>query len=171
MQGCPSRIWPRGSRERPRTRGRPAPADGWRCGRLLSLREAPGAGEGYLLALDSFRAVAIEHDYVRGEASAARAVALGRAGGDTELVVLGLSSGGRAMIRAGEVGPGLAWLDEAMVSVLAEEVSPVVAGTVYCSVIQGCEEILALDRAAEQTAALSAWWDRQQGCSPSPDSA
>ena len=147
------------------TGGDTGQAGGWlaRCERLLSLREGNGVGQGYLLALDSFRAAAIDHDYVRGQVSAVRAVTFGRVGGDTDLVVLGLSSGGRARIRAGEVGPGLAWLDEAMVSVLAEEVSPVVAGTVYCSVIEGCQEILALDRAAEWTAALAAWCDRQHG--------
>jgi hypothetical protein len=32
-------------------------------------------------------------------------------------------------------------LDEAMVSVIAGDVTPVLAGDIYCSVLEGCQEI------------------------------
>ena len=61
----------------------------------------------------------------------------------------------------GRVGEGLSLLDEAMVGVIAGELSPVMAGLVYCSVIEGCQEVYALDRAREWTAALGRWCGEQ----------
>ena len=52
-------------------------------------------------------------------------------------------------------------LDEAMVAAVGAELSPIVTGLVYCSVIDGCQEIYALRRAQEWTAALSHWCEEQ----------
>jgi DNA-binding CsgD family transcriptional regulator len=70
---------------------------------------------------------------------------------------------GRAMLREGRVGEGLVLLDEAMVAVVAGELSAPVAGAVYCSVIDACQEVLEWRRAHEWTAALAAW------CGTQPD--
>ena len=39
------------------------------------------------------------------------------------------------------VEEGLGKLDEAMVAATAAELSPIVTGLVYCSVIDGCQEV------------------------------
>ena len=64
-------------------------------------------------------------------------------------------------MRLGRVGEAMAAFDEAMVAVVAGEVSPVVVGTVYCSMLEGCQEILELRRAREWTEALTAWCGKQ----------
>jgi DNA-binding CsgD family transcriptional regulator len=52
-------------------------------------------------------------------------------------------------------------LDEVMVAMEVEELSPVVVGDLYCGVIGGCMEVFDLRRAQEWTAALGRWCDGQ----------
>ena len=67
------------------------------------------------------------------------------------------------MIRQGRVADGMTLLDEAMVSVVADEVSPVLAGDIYCSVLEACREVFDWRRAREWTASLTQW------CGSQPD--
>jgi DNA-binding CsgD family transcriptional regulator len=138
-----------------------APANGWlaRANRLLD-HEQECAELGLLLLPDAVMAAAAG-DYRGSEAAAARAVAIGARAGDADLVTLGLHFQGRALVREGRLGEGLALLDEAMVAVVAGEVWPPVAGNVYCSMIDACQEISDLRRAQEWTARLAAWWATQ----------
>src|SRR5262249_34028724 len=48
-------------------------------------------------------------------------------------------------------------LDEAMVAVIAGEVSPIVSGGMYCSVLESCRETHDVRRAQEWTRALDEW--------------
>ena len=72
---------------------------------------------------------------------------------------------GRMMIYSGRVPEGLALLDEAMVGLAAGEVSPIIAGMAYCSLIEACQE-LSTSRAASWTSALTRWCDTQPGLVP-----
>lgn len=70
---------------------------------------------------------------------------------------------GRLSIFSGQVADGLRLLDEAMVSVLAGEVSPVLSGVIYCSCIEACQQLSDVGRMGEWTHALTTWCDSQPG--------
>ena len=72
---------------------------------------------------------------------------VGRRCQEADLVACALHLQGRALIRKGDVEPGLSLLDEAMVAVVADELSPLMTGLIYCSVIMACQEVYALERA------------------------
>ena len=146
-------------------RGDVAQAGGWqaRCGRLLELLPADGAEHGYLLCTTAFRLATVEREYAEAQATADRVVEMGRRARDGDLMALGLNLAGRAAILDGRAADGFSRLDEAMVAVVSGELSPPVAGTVYCSLIEACEEIAEVRRAREWTDALRRWCDRQEG--------
>ncbi len=106
-----------------------------------------------------------------GEPSAAletfaRAAEIGERFGERDLAVVAHHGRGRALIRLGPVEAGVGLLDEAMAAVEAGEISPVMSGFIYCSVIAACEEISDLRRAHEWTDALSDWCESQPDLVP-----
>ena len=148
-------------------RGELAQATGWfgRAQRLLAHEREACVENGYLLV------PVVQRQLSAGDAEAAyaaaqEAAALGRRFDDTDLFALGLHGQGRARLRAGRVDEGLALLDEAMLAVTGDELSPIVAGIVYCSVIGACHEVYALRRAHEWTAALTRWCEAQPDLVP-----
>jgi DNA-binding CsgD family transcriptional regulator len=94
-------------------------------------------------------------------ARAAQAVRIGELFGDVDLIACARHLQGRALIQQGRVEPGLALLDEAMVAVTTGELSPLITGLIYCSVIEGCQQVYALDRAREWTSAMAQWCEAQ----------
>lgn len=80
---------------------------------------------------------------------------------DPDLLAFGLCTLGRWTLYAGRVAEGLRLLDEAMVAVTTGELSPVFAGHIYCTMIEGCQEVADYDRVAEWTAALESWCHEQ----------
>lgn len=143
--------------------GEMAHCNGWlsRCRRLLD-GQAECAEHGYLLLPDAIRGVR-EGKTESALAAFERAIEIGERFADRELMTLALNGQGRALIRQGEIARGVTLLDEAMIAVTAGEVSPVVAGGVYCSVIESCRETFDIHRAQEWTSALDSW------CAAQPD--
>ncbi len=143
------------------TRGKIGPASGW-FGRAQRLVEGEGecAERGYLLLPSMFRHDA-EGDFAAAAAVAEEAVRIGERFGDRDLFALAIHGQGHMLIRSGRVSEGLALLDEGMVAVTAEELSPIVTGLVYCGVILACQEVYEVRRAREWTRALADWWALQ----------
>ena len=143
-------------------RGEMGRATGWlgRAQRLVERVAEDCVERGYLLVPVMLRHEAVG-DWEAVYATAAEAVEIGERFGDADLLALTVHEQGCALIQQGRVEEGLGLLDEAMVAVTAGELSPIVTGIVYCSVISGCQEVYALRRAREWTAALTRWCEGQ----------
>ena len=146
------------------TGGEPALARGWtaRADRLLDDLDDDAVERGYVALLHMYGHLAAG-DLPAASAAAEAATAVGRRHRDPDLLALGLCSQGRLAIYAGRIADGLALLDEAMAGVAAGEVTPVVFGDVYCTAIEGCQEIGDFGRVAEWTSALHRWCLAQPG--------
>lgn len=141
-------------------RGEPGHATGWLARARRLLEDHDCAEQGYLLLPAAEQHLAED----AGEAAyavAARAAETGERFGDADLIACARHVQGRALIRQGQVRSGLALLDEAMVAVVAGELSPIVSGLIYCSVIEACQQVYASSRAREWTTALAGWCDQQ----------
>lgn len=142
-------------------RGEIGPATGW-LGRAQRLVAPEGdCGErGYLLLPSVFQKEAAG-EFASAAAIAEEAVRLGERFRDRDLFALAVQAQGYMLIKNGQVREGLALLDESMVAVTAEELSPIVTGIVYCGVILACQEVWEVRRAREWTRALNEWWALQ----------
>ena len=143
-------------------RGETGRATGWlaRAQRLLEREERDCVEQGYLLL------PVVEQHLAAGDCEAAYATAAGAAEigerfGEADLIACARHLQGRALMQQGQVEQGLALLDEAMVAVTAGELSPLVTGLIYCSVIEACQQVYALGRAREWTSALAQWCEEQ----------
>ncbi|MET0833443.1 MAG: hypothetical protein ABWZ62_05650, partial [Actinomycetota bacterium] len=145
-------------------RGELAQGSGWlaRSRRLLEHEPPDCPEQGYLLipaAMEQLQA----GDHAAAQVTAARSAGIGRRAGEADLVALAQFLQGAAAVTGGDVPGGLAMLDEAMVAAVAGELTPPVTGTIYCGVIEVCQQVAELRRAREWTAALSEWCDSQPG--------
>ncbi len=87
--------------------------------------------------------------------AASQAASLGERFAHPDVISMARHVQGRALIQQGQILGGLGRLDEAMLAVVAGEVSPICTGLLYCSVIESCRDVYALSRAQEWTAAFS----------------
>src|SRR5829696_4746094 len=148
-------------------RGETAVGGGWvaRAQRLLETETDDVVERGYVLAHEFFQQLG-RGDLGRAAETAARVLETGRRFTEHDLIAQGLMLQGRMMIYSGRVPEGLALLDEAMVGLSAGEVSPIIAGMVYCAMIEACQELSDFSRAASWTTALTTWCDVQPGLVP-----
>lgn len=142
-------------------RGEFGPAEGWfgRAQRILDEHGEDCVERGFLL-IPYGLGLLTAGDGTAAEAVASEAAAIGRRFGDRDLCALALLLEGQAAV-VGRVSEGLALLDEAMVAVTTEDLSPVVSGLVYCAVILTCQQVFELRRAREWTLALDRWCRQQ----------
>lgn len=147
-------------------RGDLAPATGWvaRGGRLLEDSPRDSAEQAWLRMLTALPLL-FDGDEGAGP-SFVEAGQIADRVGDADASMFARIGRGYAQILQGRVAEGMALLDEAMVAVTADEVSPMLAGIAYCQVIALCEEVFDLRRAREWTAALTRWSDSQPDLVP-----
>jgi DNA-binding CsgD family transcriptional regulator len=146
--------------------GEMAPAGGWmaRARRLID-EDEDCVEQAYLLLPGAIQ------NMFGGDADTAHtmfsdAARIGDRFRDPDAVTLGRLGEGQTLIMLGSEADGVLLLDEAMVAVTAGEVSPSLAGLIYCAVIDTCQEIFDLRRAQEWTAALTHWCASQPGLVP-----
>ena len=141
-------------------RGEIGPANAWiaRGQRLVENRDC--VERGYVM-------IAVAEQQLReGQADAAHATAsqaavVGECFDDADLIAAVRHAQGRALIAQGDVVAGLKRLDETMLAVVADELSPIMTGMMYCSVIDTCRQVYALGRAREWTSEFSRVCEQQ----------
>jgi DNA-binding CsgD family transcriptional regulator len=145
-------------------RGEMARGAGWlaRAQRLVEQEKSDCVERGYLLV------PVMMGQEAAGDSAAAYDTAVSAAGiaerfGDADLLGLARHQQGRLLIKQGRQAAGFSLLDETMLAVTSGELSPIVTGLIYCSVIEGCQQVYELGRAQEWTAALTRW------CAGQPD--
>jgi DNA-binding CsgD family transcriptional regulator len=144
-----------------------AQASGWfaRAERVLDDNDHDCTERGWLQIAAGLK-LHHERQYETSEKAWRNAIKIGGHFEDIDLKATARQGLGRILIKQGRIADGAPMLDEAMVAVLADEVAPIPAGIIYCSVIEACQEILDVARAQEWTAALSDWVDAQPDLVP-----
>ena len=141
-------------------RGQVGIATGWlsRAGRLVESLDC--VERGYLLLPLAEQQLA-ERASNDAYAASTNAAAIGERFGDADLVAFARHLQGRSLLQQGQRKAGLALLDETMLAAAAGDLSPIVTGLIYCSVIESCQDVCAYGRAREWTTAFAGWCEQQ----------
>jgi len=139
-------------------RGNIAVSSAWlnRARRLLDgLPESPE--HGYLLYLEGNDAIYLEGDADAAFAASLQLAAMNRRQKAPELESFAFMLSGLAAVRRGQAALGFEDLDQALLPVMAGQVSAEWGGDIYCSVIHLCYELADYSRMRWWTDALAAW--------------
>jgi len=143
--------------------GERAASSGWTSRGLRLLEEAgllDSVERGYLLIPSIFDAVrARELEVASGLIAEAGAIA--RRFHDRDLATVVRHLDARTLLARGQASAGLAILDDVVVTATTSEISPLIAGLLFCSVIVTAHQAHDLGRAREWTAAAERWRQSQ----------
>jgi DNA-binding CsgD family transcriptional regulator len=144
------------------SRGEVGPGSAWigRAQRLCEGQPDDSVERGYLLMPLAFRHEAAG-EFEAAAAVAGEAAAIAERFGEVDGFALASFTQGSMLIKAGRVPEGLAVLDEAMLTAVGGDLSPMTTGIVYCGVILACQEVFEARRAQEWTAVLTEWCEGQ----------
>ena len=130
--------------------------------RLVTSLPEGGIEAGYLTFSRMFNHLG-QGDFVGALACAELATEAGRRHGDPGLVAVGLCAQGRMTIYGGHIPDGISLLDESMLEAASRTLEPVLLGNVYCTAIEGCQEVSDFRRVEEWTQQLQRWCAEQPG--------
>lgn len=126
-----------------------AVAFGW-FGRAQRLLEGvpPGPSHGLLLALIGMVEV-LSGSLEDARDHAETAQEIGSAAADPEVEALAQTVRGWALVRLGEIKPGLSLIDEAMASAVSGELGEYITALIYCRTLCACLDLMDYQRATE----------------------
>ena len=135
--------------------------NGWlqRAARLLA-DEPECLEQGWLelcLVRSSFERGEIEE----GERHAIAAQEIGTRLGERDLVAFGQALQGAILVMHTQLEQGLSLVDEATLAAVGGELTPYVAGNIYCITIGVCRSVADYRRASEWTEAAARWCERE----------
>ena len=130
-----------------------------RAERLIG-SEGETYAHGYLALSDSEAAGAMG-DPDKALAFAERAVAIGKAVDDADLMAFGLTNLGSLKIASGATVDGLALMEEASIAAVNGDLSPLTSGVTACRMISACRDLTDYRRASEWIEATEKYCERQ----------
>ena len=142
-------------------RGAFAVAQGWFATAERQLEgEEESAVHGRIALTQASQAMFAEGNYPKAIASLERAYDLAQRFGDRDTQMLALVAKGRALVKMGEIEPGLELIDEGTAAAVSGELQAYSTTLVYCMTISACQDVGDFRRAAEWTEAANRWCDR-----------
>ena len=140
-------------------------ANGWiaRLGRVVEQLPADSLPRAQMAYLTGLRALFDQGDLVTAAADLDLAASLATSHANSELAALARLACGRILIFQGKVTEGVHLLDDAMLTVRSEELSPIAVGDSYCTAIDASHDLFDVQRGQEWTDGLTQW------CAAQPD--
>lgn len=146
--------------------GQRSQANGWLRRMQRHLESHPESLESAYLAFAEAETALHQERLEHARHKASIAVQLGQRYDHPDPVAMGLQIQGRALSKLGERHKGFELLDEAMTFAVSGQISDLLTGSVYCSVIHTCRDFGDLERAVEWTAAMQAWYEALPAVTP-----